>query len=315
MANSDLSELMVVAASMYYNDDLTHEQIAKRLHLSRVAVTRLLQRARREGIVQIKLTKPLPLQFELEKRLQETFGLKDAVVVLTQNSPASTLDAIGQAGAEHLMHSVTADCRLGVGWSTTVSRMAPYLEKTQSRARVVVTELAGSVMGVENPYSISGQIALALDAPIEPLPVPVVVQNEQARDAILKEPAIAAALEHARHCDVAFVGLGDVCDECTLVRAGFMTSDQMAALRARGAVGDILMRFYDASGSLITSPLEQQVISLAMDDIRRIPYVVAMAAGPTKYGAMLGVMRGRLCHCVITDTETAVQLLDRAASV
>ncbi|MEW5718459.1 MAG: sugar-binding domain-containing protein, partial [Chloroflexota bacterium] len=232
----------------------------------------------------------------------------------TRSSLDATLDAIGQAGAEHLKQIVFPDCRLGIGWSTTVSRMAPHLEKSESPARIVVNELAGSLLGLENPYSISGQIAQTLSASIEPLSVPVVVKNARARDAILKESSIAVALEHARRCDIALVGLGDVCDACTLVRAGFMTVDQMAELRSRGAVGDILMRFYDASGRHITSPLERRVISLAMEDIRRIPYIIVMAGGPTKLDAILGAMRGGLCHCLIADSQVAEDLASRASS-
>lgn len=314
IANNNPDDLMVVAASMYYEDELTHEQIAKKLHMSRVGVTRLLQRARREGVVQVKITKPLPLQYELEQRLQKIFGLKDAVVVKTHGSRDATLDAIGAAGAEHLKQSVFANCRLGVGWSTTVSRMGHYLEKFQSPAGVVVNELAGSVLGLVNPYSISGQIAQMLQAPVEPLSVPVVVRNAAARDAILKEPTIATALEHARSCDIAFVGLGDVCDDGTLVRAGFMTTAQMAEMRRRGAVGDILMRFYDLSGRHVPSPLERRVISLAIDEIRRVPYVVVMVSGSMKLDALLGALRGGLCHCVITDTETAEQVLQRVST-
>jgi DNA-binding transcriptional regulator LsrR (DeoR family) len=315
MTDTNSEEMMVVAASMYYDDELTHEQIAKKLHMSRVAVTRLLQRARREGIVQVKITKRLPLQYELEQKLQATFGLKDIIVVKGRGSLDATRDAIGQAGAEHLRQSVFPNCRLGVGWSTTVSRMAAFLERPESPMPVVVNELAGRLLGVVNPYSISGQVALMLDAPVEPLSVPVVVQNSRTRDAFLKEPAIAAALEHARQCDIAFVGLGDVGDDCTMVRTGFMTVEQMAELRRRGAVGDILMRFYDDSGRHVPSPLERRVISLSMEDIRRVPYIVAMASGPTKVEAIQGAVRGGLCQCLITDTGTAEQLLERASLV
>lgn len=312
MTFQNSEELMVIAASMYYDDALTHEQIAKKLHMSRVGVTRLLQRARREGIVQVRITKPLPIQYELEQRLQKTFGLKDAIVVKARDSLDATLDAIGQAGAEHLRQSVCSNCRVGVGWSTTVSRMLPYLEKPEKLTGVVVNELAGSLMGLGNPYSISGAIAQMLDAPIEPLPVPVIVQNTQAREAILQEATIATALDHARQCDLAFVGLGDVRAESILVRTGFMSTEQLSVLRQRGAVGDILMRFYDAQGRHVASPLESRVISLSMQDIRQIPYVVAMASGPTKLTAVLGAMRGGFCRCLITDTALAKLVLEHA---
>lgn len=307
-------ELMVLAAWMYYDDKLTHEQIAKKLGMSRVSVTRLLQKARREGVVQFRITKPLPWQYDLERRLQKTFGLKDAIVVKTRNSLEDTLDAVGWAGAEHLKQVLRPGCRLGMGWSTTVSRMAPYLEAPDQPVPCTVHEVAGSMLGQTNPYSVSWRIAQVLNVPIETLPVPVVVQSETARDAILKENSIRTALEHARQCDIAFVGLGDVGPDCTMVRTGYLTPEQMADLRRQSAVGDILMHYYDASGRHVPAPLESRIISLDWEDIHRIPYVVAMAAGPTKVEAILGALQGHICHCLITDTDTAQQVLRMVGS-
>jgi len=309
VTDNNQEELMVLAAWMYYDDQLTHEQIAKRLGISRVSVTRLLQKARRDGIVQFRITKPLPLQYDLERRLQQTFGVEEAIVVKTRNAVDDTLDAVGWAGAEHLKQILRPGCRLGVGWSTTVSRMAPYLEAPEQPVPCTFHELAGSMLGQTNPYSISWLIARTLNIPLETLPVPVVVQSEAARDAILKETSIRSALEHARQCDIAFVGLGDVGPDCTMVRTGYLTPEQMADLRQQNAVGDILMRYYDASGRHVPTPLESRIISLNWEEIHRIPYIVVMAAGPTKVEAISGALRGRLCHCLITDTDTAQQVL------
>ncbi len=304
---------MVAAAWMYYDDGLTHEQIAKKLHLSRVAVTRLLQRARREGILQIKITKPLPLQYELERRLQNAFDLSAAVVVKARASLDETLDAVGRAGAEHLKQVIFPNCRLGVGWSRTVSRMAPHLEKPATPISCVVNELAGSVLDPEHPYSISWLIAQVLEARVEALPAPVVMTSSEARQALLNEPGISTAMEHAKQCDIAFVGLGDLEPDCTLVRTGFMTVEQRAELQAKGAVGDMLMRFFDVSGRHVPSPLDPRVISLSRAEIERIPYVVTLVAGPTKVNAIVGALRGRLCHCIILDTATAEQVLEQGA--
>lgn len=304
---------MVAAAWMYYDDGLTHEQIAKTLHLSRVAVTRLLQRARREGILQIKITKPLPLQYELERRLQKAFDLKATVVVKTRASHDDTLDAIGRAGVEHLKQVLFPNCRLGVGWSRTVSRMGPYLEKPETPMSCVVNELAGSVLDPDHPYSISWRIAEVLEARVEALPAPVVVHSAEARQVLLNEPAISTAMEHASQCDIAFVGLGNLEPDCTLVRTGFMTVEQRAELQAEGAVGDMLMRFFDISGRHVPSPLDPRVISLSRAEIERIPYVVTLAAGRTKVDAIVGALRGRLCHCIILDTATVEQVLEHAS--
>ena len=308
----DQEELMVVAAWMHYYDGATHEQIAKELGVSRVKVTRLLQRARREGIVQFRVTKPLPLQYDLARRMKKAFSLKDAIIVKTHRFPEETLDAVGQAGAEHLRRILFPNCRLGMGWSTTVSKMAPYLDLPKAHISCTVHELAGSMLGHANPYSISWLIAQTLNVPLEAVPVPVIVGSVEMRESFLREPRIRTALEHARQCDIAFMGIGNVGPDSTLVRTGLLTQAQMLELQERGAVGDVLMRFFDINGNPVSTEFDSRVISLEWNDIRNIPYVVVMAAGPPKVKPLLGVLRGGVCDCVITDTETAQSLLEQS---
>lgn len=303
-------DLMVRAAWMYYEDGLTQQAIAERLHLSRVAVTRLLQRAREEGIVQIKILRPLPAYLELEGRLRREYGLRDAHVVKTQVTHSETLDEIGKAGARHLLSLLRPGIRLGFGWSATVSRMAPHLEPPPQKIPCIVNDLAGSMLGQVNPYSISAKVAEVLSVPVEPLPVPVVLQSAAARDALFQEPQVRAAMENARRCDVAFVGLGEVGTDGTMVRTGYLTPTQMVSLQGQGVVGEVLLRFFDHEGQHVPTALDARVVSLEWEDIRRIPHLVVMAAGPSKIPAIRGILRAGICHCLITDAETAETLLE-----
>src|SRR5690554_5039342 len=116
-------EQMLLAAWLYYDEGFTHSQIAERLHVSRVKVTRLLQRARREGLVEIRITRPLPRIYQLQRRLEQRFGLRGAVVVPTAGTAGATVEAVGRAAAEVVSRAMFAGCWLGVGWSRTVSRM------------------------------------------------------------------------------------------------------------------------------------------------------------------------------------------------
>ncbi|RME81499.1 MAG: hypothetical protein D6775_13440, partial [Caldilineae bacterium] len=257
-----------------------------------------------------RITRPLPLHYALERQLCRTFGLEDAVVVKSRRSLDETLEAVGQAGAEHLRRILFSGCRLGMGWSTTVSRMAAYLEPPARPLACTVHELAGSMLGQANPYSISWRIAQTLDVPLETLPVPVIVESEATREALLREGSIRTALEHARRCDIAFVGLGNVGPDSTMVRTNFLTPELMSQLQARGAVGDMLMRYFDADGRPVPTPFDSRIIAISWEDIRRIPYVVVMAAGPGKVDAILGALRGSLCRCLVTDEDTAQRVLE-----
>ncbi len=308
-------DLMVAAAWMYYQDGLTQQEIAQKLSLSRVTVTRLLQRARQEGLVQVRITRPLPESYALAQELEETFALQKAILVKSGVTFEETLEAIAQAGAEHLREVMCHDCRLGFGWSTTVSRMAAYLTRPQHPAQVRVNELVGSMLGAESPYSVSGRVAEVVGANLVTLPVPVIVNSQAAYQALMQETSIQSAMAEAADVDIAFVGLGDLGPNCTLVKTGQLTLQQMEELRQQGAVGDILFRFYDINGGHVPYLMEEQTISLRFEQIHRIPYVATLAAGASKVDTILGALRGKLIDCLVSDTETAQRVLARQEEI
>jgi len=52
------NEQLFRIAQMYYEDDLTQEEISKELHISRSNISKMLKRARNVGIVEIVVHRP-----------------------------------------------------------------------------------------------------------------------------------------------------------------------------------------------------------------------------------------------------------------
>src|SRR5271155_3041122 len=78
---SNSEELLLRVAWFYYKDELTQDEIAKRLSVSRASVGRLLDRARRVGLVSINLNAEYLDAFELSAELRRVFDLSEALVV------------------------------------------------------------------------------------------------------------------------------------------------------------------------------------------------------------------------------------------
>ena len=68
-------ELITIAAWLHYEENKNHEEIAKHLNISRVSVTRMLKKARENGVVQFRITKSLPPQYRLEVSLKKNISL------------------------------------------------------------------------------------------------------------------------------------------------------------------------------------------------------------------------------------------------
>jgi DNA-binding transcriptional regulator LsrR (DeoR family) len=108
------------------------------------------------------------------------------------------------------------------------------------------------------------------------------------------------------------VGIGVVTAPDSVVRqAGTILTDaEISELQARGAVGDIALRFFDAQGRPIEHEINERVVGLDLEQIRRLPRVIGVAGGPQKLEAIRGALRGRLISTLVTDEHTATRLLE-----
>jgi DNA-binding transcriptional regulator LsrR (DeoR family) len=301
-------EQLLIAANLYYVEAMTQEEVAGKLGLSRVAVTRMLKKARDEGLVQITIKRPLPELYRLSLDLERKYHLKAAVVAPGREGRKESEDAVGMAGANLLDRLISPGCRIGVAWSATVSAILPYVRKPSAKPSRI-NELAGTYLGKGIPYGVSWQLAEKLGVSVESIPMPVLVRDGVVKEMMIQEPAIGAALKNAAEVDFAFVGLGNISRASSIWRSGYIGEEQLEELSAKGAVGDVLMRYYDAAGRYIPMSFEDKTISLEWEKIRALPFVVAMAFGPEKLDAIAGALAGRIIHGLVTDRWTAEALL------
>src|SRR5262249_41292343 len=120
-------ELDLRVAWFYYKDELTQDEIARRLSVSRASVGRMLDRARKVGLVSITLNAAHLNSFEVSKQLRRTFGLVEALVVPDhQDAHAGQHERNarrGLGGAQFMSTHLRPGVTLGVGWGETVARV------------------------------------------------------------------------------------------------------------------------------------------------------------------------------------------------
>jgi DNA-binding transcriptional regulator LsrR (DeoR family) len=301
-------DVLIAAANLYYMSDLTQQEVSRRLNLPRVTVTRMLKRARDIGLVQITIRRDIPDLMRLALRLEQEYGLAAVWVAPSAAEADDTLAAVGRAGAELLGRLLTPGCRVGVAWSRTVKAIVPYV-KRPARPPRCVNELAGSYLEPGLPFGVSWPLADMLQVPVERIPMPVLVTSRKAKDLMLQEPTIAEALANAEKVDLALVGIGDVSRDSNAVRSGYLSAEQVAEMRSKGAVGEVLMSCYDARGHAVRMSFQDRVTALDLGQIAKIPCVVAVAFGPRKLTALRGALSGDFVHGLVTDRATAEALL------
>jgi DNA-binding transcriptional regulator LsrR (DeoR family) len=297
-------------AWLYYVDGLTQKDIGERVGLSRLKVVRLLQQARAEGIVEINIASDLKLNTELARALESQFSLKEAIVTEPIDNPESA-DIIGRAGAHYLNRVLGDQIQLGIGMGRTIASLLPHLAPRKLDG-VVIKTLAGAYEepGREaNAYNISWRLADQFDAIVEPLHCPLIVANPQTRTALLQDKLLRSLLKGLDKCDMALIGLGALDAQSPLIRIGYCTKQDLVSIRKKGAVGEILGRFYDINGQPVATDFDERILGVDLPQLCRIPLVVALAYGPQKVTPIRGALRTGCVDVLITDRWTAESVL------
>ena len=314
MANAgDRQKLLYKGAKAYYEDGLTQWQIGKRLGISRIKVSRLLQQARDEKLVQITIVSPEQSNADLERELEIEYGLDEAVIVSPSNyEKATVLREVGLAAVDCLLRSLQGTEVLTLSWGSTLLSVVDALPvKTWPEMTVVQT-----MGGLGRPEAevhgndIVRRTAQAFGAKPRLLSAPGVVSDAMVRDALLADPQISETLVLAAKADVAMVGIGVPVPDSVVMQAGAIVTEEVEELKAQGAVGDIALRFFDAHGQPVEHEMNDRIIGLDLDQLKSIPRVIGAAGGREKFEVIRAALRGQFIDVLVTDDRIAARLLE-----
>ena len=304
--------LLYKIAVAYYEDGLTQDQIGKRLGLSRIKVSRLLQQARQSRVVQITITPQAGSFGDLERQLESAFGLDEAVVVATAGDEQDdVVPRLGMAGAAYLARCLGDQQVLALSWGTTLLAVIDALTP-QNLPDLRVVQMIGGLGRLESETygaDLTMRMAQTLGARMRLLPAPGIVASKLVRDALLQDRNIADTLELAAGADLALVGIGSPQTGAVVLRAGILSEAELRELQNMGAVGDISLRFFDSDGRAVEHPINDRIIGLDLNQIKKTPRVIGVAGGKGKYEVVRGALRGHLISVLITDEMTATRLL------
>lgn len=315
MARIDELRLMTKVARMYYESNMRQTEIMDRLNVSQSTVSRLLKRAEIEGIIRITVTAPSGTHPELEETLQSTYELKDAIVVDSVDDEEQIVRDIGAAAAFYIETTIKAGDVVGISSrSAALLAMVNAMQPGQRAAGSKVVQILG---GIGNPGAevhathLTRRLANLIGAEPTLLPAPGVVGTPKARDVLMKDQFVQQAIGKFRSVTVALVGVGAVDSARMQADAGTVfTAEELKLLAAKGAVGDICLRFFDEEGRPVSTGLSQRVIGMDVDELRRVDRVVAVAGGKRKLPALRGALAGRWIDVLITNRAAAEQLLE-----
>ncbi len=317
MAYNNRDDIIFKVLKYHYIDGLNQVEIASKLDISRVAVSRYISRAKKEGLIEHKIKYPKNFSFErneeLEKKLIKQYGLKECIIVSSKDNQTEILIELSNQ-LEKLFEKIAHDYTfIGVGWGTTLDKIVEYID-IQNKKNVKVVPLVGGYGRLfDNTHSnnIARLLANKFNGISYTVHIPALLDTKEIKESILKDSASKEIYRLAKRVEIALLCMSDLSKESTLYKTRQLDEEDLYYLKGLGFIGDINFIFVDEEGNFIPNEIsERQTILFSIEQMKSVKHVIGLAIGERKVKIMRAVLKGSLINILMTDEDTANMIIE-----
>lgn len=300
----------VQVCRMYYLDGMSQITIAQQLQLSRPTVSRLLQFAKEQHLVEIKIQDPFQNVPLLQQQLQQRYQLKEVLIANRTNTNTTILESLGQQTAQYLERIVYNHDIIGISWGQTMAAVARCLHPSTAQGVQLVHLKGSEVNSQENNYAfeITHRFNQAFQTTADILPLPVIFDNVATKKGVFHDHFIKSVLEKGRAANIALYTVGTTLPQAMLFQLGYFNPTTIKHLQ-QVAVGDLLSHFITAKGQIADPQLNERTVSIELEALKNKEYSILVAGGMQKVQPIKAALAGGYPNVLITDICTAQKLL------
>jgi DNA-binding transcriptional regulator LsrR (DeoR family) len=291
--------LMHSAAKLHYVDGLAQIEVARIMQVSTATVSRLIARAREEGIVRIHVVDPDETN-EIGEKIRSLLGL-GSVRVLESSKLAALSSQVGVLLAEAALPSSGI---VVIGWGRTVQAVIRGGLPTVSG--VTIVPATGGMHETATHFQINEFVRAAAEQ-MQGNPVflhaPLIASREL-RSVLAKDPDTSRVTDCWSRADAAILGIGSFEPNATNQKVDIPIE------AAHRVAGDVVRNYFDATGREIRWPGQENLIAIGRTQLQRIPLSIGVAAGTDKASAIVGAARSGMINSLVTDLRTAQAILE-----
>jgi len=266
----------------------------------------MIQRAKDDGLVEVRTRLPGSIDGPLSGRLASAFGLSSAFVVRPQSDQTDRVRAaLAEVGAHVLQDLIREDDVVGLGPGRTLLEMSRYVTDAPNCDMVQLTGSA-TTASADSLRAISAITQVARGR-MFPLHAPFFITDTAAARAIAAQPLIRQTLQRMDRLDLAVLSIGGWPD-ASLLAGMLRDSGDLDDFMARGAVAEFGTTVLDAEGREM-DVLSERLIGISTAQLRRVPVKIAIGGGPGKSTALMATLRSGLVDVLVTDAQSARHVL------
>ena len=223
------------------------------------------------------------------------------------------IQELGIEGGKYLRSILKKNDIIGFSRGRNTSALAEYLpEADDYPENITVTQLMGGSIETEDSVPVDENVyrlAAKMRAKAVKLYAPIILGSEKLRESFTQEPYFQQSYEIIKKCNIAVVGIGTASSQWRHMIALYDIKDKTQTEWAKDVVGEVCTHFYDHDGNAVEPPFRDRIISVMLDDYMKIPVRIGIAGGKEKTEAISAAVKGGYINVLITDLQTARELL------
>lgn len=305
-------------ADLYYIKGMTGKEIASTLNISASTVSRLLTKSRSQGIISFSLNEPFADCLNIAEQIRKLYNLKETIVIpITDPSdPTAARRSVAQEGARYLQRIIDDNDVFGIAWGRTMNYLIQVLNPCLKINNSFVT-LHGSVKHCQYSFDVKdlvSRIAMACGGKKFYFTSNALTTSPEELVSILNQKQNRIVKDLFQKITVSMTGCGSLYPEMDSPllekKYHYLTEDEYNELKRKGVYGDILLRFFDENGQECDTPLKDRTLSINLDEYKKIPTKIVVAADEKKAHTIRAILRGKLADVIIIDYNLAKKLLE-----
>ncbi|MDD2981343.1 MAG: sugar-binding domain-containing protein [Hespellia sp.] len=307
-------DIIYTVARMYYQDNMNQSEISDSLELSKSKVSRLLTKAKEDGIVRIQIKSPGESNIqELSFRIKEKFGIPDVIISDSPyEDPSMNLNYTISKIAPYFQSFLRDKDKMGVSWGYTLLKLAGEIQSVPLLDSSIhqITGNLDNADATNFAHEIVRRFASKLDiTQLKTLPCPVIVENPIIVDLLLHDSKISKVMEEVNNIDIAFPNIGTLTSNNCLCLSGYVSVGQLHDMQRKGAVGCICCHFIDKDGKIIDLDFEARTISIQLESLKNARHSFMCVTNEEKIPALIGCLKAGYINVLALDLLTAEKLL------
>ena len=312
--------LIYKVCSLYYEDDMRQQEVSDYLGISRATVSRMLQKGKESGIVRVEVINPVQFSYnKLEKALECKYGLKEVIVVESSalDTKTESVSRMYERAALYLSQFFKDGDWIGVTMGHTLHNIVKTNRAFEKDKKLMFVPIVGGIgqstidkVDVQS-NRIAQEFSRKFGGTYTQFLSPAVFSEQKAMEYFLKEKSISYIFDDFQKLDTLIMGIGiPQRVESTLVRAGYITGENLEKFARDGMAGDIALHFFDEDGATEKfRAFNDRVAGMPLEMMKKVRNRIGIAGGENRAEAIRGAIKGGFINMLITNIDAAEKLL------